>query len=368
MTNDELQHRLTSALALLAVPGIGRGLYRRLVRTFGSPDKVAQKDLSSLEQVRGISRRIASAIVEKYDEKASCEAAARVVQLGWRVMFQGDADYPERLQQIDDAPPILYGLGDSQNALEHTIGIVGTRRPTGRGRLFARDLAAALARAGVTVVSGMAEGIDTAAHQGALEGGGKTIAVWGTSLDVVYPKSNRQLADRIQRSGGIYSEYPPKTHPARITFPERNRIISGLSEGVVVVEAGKRSGALITARHALEQGREVFAVPGPPGTLVSEGTNALIKQGAHLLTEAEDIFRHLPLMKGEVKARRFQRLEDLTDSEKGLVALLAEGPQQIDNLSRTLKQPIPAVMELLLALELRGAVREMSGKRFILVE
>ncbi len=368
MTNNDLQLRLTSAMALLAVPGVGRERYRHLVRTYGSPGEVARADLSSLEKVPGISRRIASAIIENYDESTAREEASQVVQLGWQVMFQGDDDYPQRLSQIDDAPPVLFGLGDAPATLERTIAIVGTRRPTGRGRLFARDLAAALARAGITVVSGMAEGIDTAAHQGALEGGGRTVAIWGTSLDIVYPTSNRTLADRIKRSGGIYSEYPPKTRPARITFPERNRIISGLSEGIIVVEAGKRSGALITARQALEQGREVFAVPGPPGALVSEGTNALIKAGAHLLTEAEDVFLHLPRLIGEIRPRRFQGLEDLTEPEKSLAELLSEGPAQIDHLARTLNQPIPEVMELLLALELRGVVRELSGKRFTLVE
>ncbi|UCE24129.1 MAG: DNA-processing protein DprA, partial [Candidatus Zixiibacteriota bacterium] len=252
--------------------------------------------------------------------------------------------------------------------MTNAISIVGTRHPTEEGRLFAYNLAAALARAEITVVSGMAEGIDSAAHKGALDAGGTTVAVWGNSLDVVYPPTNRSLARRIKERGVVFSEYPPGTPPDRAHFPERNRIISGLSEGIVVVEAGKKSGALITADQALAQGRELFAVPGRPGAKMSEGTNALIKKGARLLTSWEDIFEELPRLKGNILVKKFSRLPDMTEIEKRIVEMFSAGPLQIDQLAANVSMPVEEIMEFLLALELKGVIRELSGKRFMLCE
>ena len=214
----------------------------------------------------------------------------------------------------------------------------------------------------------MADGIDSAAHRGALEGGGRTVAVWGTSLDQVYPITNRDLAEQIRLQGAIYSEYLPEAELSPSNFPERNRIISGLSEGVIVVEAGEKSGALITAQTALDQGRELMAVPGSPVAPKSIGTNRLIKQGARLVTGAEDIFEEIPRLRGQISARRFKAQPDLTDIERRMVDILAAGPVQIDQLGRQADIPVSNLLEYLLALELKGVIQELPGKRFVLTD
>jgi DNA processing protein len=368
LINSELKEKLTDAIALLNVPGIGRGRYNKLIQAFGSPSSVLEASVYELEAVPGISHEIASTIKTSFNRENASRIASHIVQLGWAVLFPDQSEYPIQLLTISDYPPILFRIGEPAADENKMIAVVGTRHPTEKGRLFTFKLASALAQAGITVVSGMAEGIDSAAHKGALDGGGKTVAVWGSSLDHVYPSSNRGLAEKIKTSGAVYSEYFPDTRPDPVYFPERNRIISGLAEGVVVVEAGKKSGALITARLALEQSRELFAVPGSPDAPMSAGTNDLIKNGAKLLTSADDIFEELPRLKGEVLAKRITQLPDMTDVEKKIVHAFASGPLQIDQLSRTIELPVTELMEFLLALELKGVVRELSGKRFVLAE
>lgn len=366
MTNNETKQRLTEALTLLQIPGVGRGRYRRLVEAFGSPAGVLRQDIAHLEKVKGMSRQTASAVVEQADRERGSQVAARIIQLGWAAHFLGDQDYPAMLARTDDPPALLFRVGDQISDDDKMIAIVGTRHPSENGRLFAHRLAADLAMAGVTVVSGMAEGVDSAAHRGALDAGGRTIAVWGSSLDIVYPPSNRDLAEQIKQRGTIVSEYLPGTSPDRGTFPDRNRIISGLSEGVVVVEAGRKSGALITASQALAQGRELFAVPGSPQAQTSLGTNDLIRKGARLVASVDDIFDELPRLRGQVLARRFQQLDELTDDEKRITDLLGQGAQQLDLIARQAQMTVGGAMELLLALELKGVVKELAGKRYML--
>jgi len=368
LTNSELQERLIDTIALLNVPGVGKGRFHRLVKQFGSPAAVLGAPVWELEAVPLVSHTTAASIKTSCDREKAKELYDRINQLGWAMLYPEHPEYPKQLLPLADRPALLFRLGDPPGPEDKMIGIVGTRHASEKGRMFAKNLAFELAKAGVIVVSGMAEGIDSAAHQGALEGGGKTIAIWGTPLNLVYPSSNRGLADKIIRQGAAYSEYFPDIKPEPGFFPERNRIISGLSEGLVVVEAGRKSGALITADLALEQGKELFAVPGSPEQATSLGTNALIKKGAKLLTSVEDIFEELPRLKGQVVAQRFQALPDLTDTEKGLVKHLATGPMQIDQLSRTAGLPVNELLEYLLALELKGAVQELSGKRYVLVE
>ena len=369
MTNKEIKEQLVDTIALLNIPGVGRGRFNRLVRKFGSASGALHASISELESISGISHGIAHEIRSKLDLEEARQTAAQVVQLGWTVYFRGGPGFPELLSQLpeNDIPPVLFTSGPHEPVLK-MIAIVGTRKPTEQGRLFAYNLAMALAKAGVSVVSGMAEGIDAAAHKGALDAGGHTIAVWGSALDIVYPPSNKSLAQRIKQHGLIYSEYLPGTSPEKAHFPERNRIISGLSEGVVVVEAGRKSGALITAEQALAQGRELFAVPGGPGQKMSEGSNDLIKKGARLLTSVEDIFIELPRLKGQVVSKKFVQLPDMTDIEKKIVALFTNGPKQIDDIARTVDLNVTDLMEFLLAMELKGIVRELSGKRFVLTE
>ncbi|MDF1545847.1 MAG: DNA-processing protein DprA, partial [bacterium] len=321
-----------------------------------------------LETVAGISRKVASDIKSEYDPDKAQESAARVMQLGWTVSFLGEPGYPDLLSKISSAPPLLFSVGTPLEKNESSIAIVGTRKASEQGRSFTFKLAAELARAGITVISGMADGIDSAAHKGALEAGGRTIAVWGSSLDIVYPPTNKGLAEKIKENGAVYSEYLPGTAPDRASFPERNRIISGLSSGVVVIEAGQKSGALLTAGHALDQSRELFAVPGHPESRGSLGTNSLIKKGARLLTSVEDIFEELPRLKREIIARKFVELPDMTDTERKIVDLFVDGPIQLDKISRSVQLPVSETLEFMLALELKGVVRELSGKRFVLTE
>ena len=204
------------------------------------------------------------------------------------------------------------------------------------------------------------------AHRGAVKAKGRTLAVFGSSLDIIYPPESRPLAVKIIEHGCIFSEYPPGTEPYGPNFPRRNRIISGLSQGVVVIEAAERSGALSTAGHALQQNREVFAVPGSPRLLTCRGTNQLIKEGASLLTSINDIFETLPRLKGKVAARQIEKIEDLTDLEKEILRHFENDPIQVDRLSRQAKTPMPDLLQILLALELKGVIKEISGKRYIL--
>jgi len=368
LTNSEIKDRLTSAIALLQIEGIGGGRYSKLIKAFGDSQGVSKAPIDKIAEINGISRSLASTIKQEIDFEGAAELAARIVQLGWSISFLDCNGYPKCLKQIPDPPPVLFRMGEQPQDDDKLIAIVGTRHPSEGAKLFAYNLATSLANEGITVVSGMAEGIDSAAHRGALDAGGKTIAVWGSSLDIIFPQSNKALAEQIKLNGAIYSEYFPKTRPDRATFPNRNRIISGLSKGVIVIEAPEKSGALITAKHALEQGRELFAVPGAPDSHRSRGVNNLIKEGARLLTSIEDIFEEMPQLKGEVLVKKFKKLPDLTDSERKVIELFSDGPQQIDNLSRLAKLSISEMMEYLFALEMKGVVRELPGKRFVLSE
>ena len=368
MISKTQKDRLTDLITLMSIPGVGRSRYRRLIKACGSVQDVLSAPVSKLEAIPDIGKKVACAIKSEVDRDAAMRSVERIEELGWQVLFPGDESYPSMLREIPDSPVCLFARGQVVDPNEKMIAIVGTRNASEEGRAFTRTLAAEIARAGLTVVSGMAEGIDTAAHIGALEAGGRTVAVWGTSLEIVYPPINRVLADRIGEQGIIFSEYFPEQGPDRSTFPDRNRIISGLADGVVVVEAGQKSGALITAELALQQGRELFAVPGRPGSERSIGTNALLKRGARLITSIDDIFEELPRLKGEVSARRFKARPELTEMEQKMIDALTDGPLQVDKLSRSLKTPVAELMEFLLALEMKGMVQELSGKRYVLSE
>ncbi len=362
------KEKLIQTIALLKVPGIGPTRYKNLINAFGSIADILKAPLSELEHVREFSRSQASQLQQSYDETKAEVISHQIGNLKWEFHFSDDEEYPKLLKNIHHTPPILFHIGQPIDNNDRMIAIVGTRRPTDAGRQMAFQLAKSLASDGIVVVSGMAEGIDSSAHAGALEAGGKTIAIWGSSLDYVFPASNKSLAERIKESGTIISEYFPGTRPDKATFPARNRIISGMSEGVIVVEAGQKSGALITASLALEQGREVFAVPGSPISKASIGTNQLIKDGASLVTSVEDIYTALPTLKGTVISKKFVKPPDMTEVEEQLFKLISSEPIQLDQLSRTTNLSIGELAQLLLTLELKGIVREISGKRFVLSE
>jgi len=366
LTLTENKELLIDTIALIEIKGIGPGRFFELINTFGEPKNVLRQSIHNLTSIKGIGRELASAIHEQQNRKAAEEKVKRIENLGWKWFLYNSPDYPELLKSVTDRPPCLFYHGNYLPEDSKAITIVGSRTASDDGRQFAIRISRELAENNITVVSGMARGIDTSAHLGALNAGGRTIAIFGSSLDIIYPPENRNTAKLICENGCIFSEYLPGTEPFASNFTNRNRIISGLSQGVVIVEAADRSGALSTANHAIKQNREVFAVPGPPARRTSKGANSLIKKGARLLTSTNDIFEELPRLKGDIKVMRAEKLNDLTETEVKLINLFSDGPMQIDNILRSLDQPVSEVMPVLLALELKGLVKELSGKRFIL--
>ncbi len=359
---------LTGYLALMAVSGVGPAALAKLVKAFGSANAACEQSLTAYVEVSGISRSLASTIVEQLDTERARQSVEKIQKYNWGVMLDTDSDYPGSLLEISSRPPILFYLGSYTEDDIASIAIVGSRLASEEGRAFAHKTASDLAKDKITVVSGLAHGIDRAAHRGALSAKGRTIAVLGSGLDYNFSPSDREQVQAIADSGAVFSEFTPGTPTLPENFPRRNRIISGLSQGVVVVEAAQKSGALLTANNALEQNRELFAVPGFPNRRQSQGANQLIKQGATLFTGVEDIYHQLPRLRRQVSARQVRRFENLTPIEERIIEKVTAGPQQIDTLSVELGLSVSETLPTLLALELRGVVREISGKRFSLCE
>jgi DNA processing protein len=369
---------MTDALAWLALrglPGVGPVLFHRLIQAFGGPAQVFDTPLKELRAVRGISPAVAQTIRSFRQWDRVEEQLSRLRTFGVQVLTLDDPRYPARLLEIPFPPPLIFAKGDLKPEDSLALAIVGTRGASYYGAKTCRTLARELAFRGVTVVSGLARGIDTAAHQGSLEGGGRTLAVLGCGLDVVYPPENRELYARIQESGALISEYPLGTPPEAHNFPPRNRIISGLALGVLVVEAGAKSGAHITAQCALDQGREVLAVPGPITSPTSRGPHRWIKEGAKLVQDVHDILAELPHAgarlrpeadgppEAPVSARpAFFRVDD------PLLPLLGSEPLQLEELVQASRLPAPEVMSRLTLLELQGLVRELPGKCYVLMD
>ncbi len=378
-------------LALRRVPGIGPRTARLLLEKFGTPEKIFV--VGETELVRaGISLKVARAIGSFNDFEPIERELCELPKIGARLLRWTDADYPPMLRQIPDPPPYLFVRGDAPLASLRCIGVVGARSASEAGRRMARRLGLELAAKQFAVVSGLARGIDSEAHQGALDAGGHTVAVFGCGIDIVYPAENRKLADEILASGGaILSELPVGTQPLPENFPTRNRIISGLSMGVVIVEAAEKSGSLITARMALEQNRQVFAVPGSPLGGKARGSNRLIRQGAVLVDCAEDVLEELaPQLADnsqlardgsvkitETKDRRDfgpNRVERLLASEdktviaaKAMLLELKDGQRlHADALIEASGLDAQIVLRLLLELELKGIVAQHPGKLFSL--
>jgi len=322
---------------------------------------------SKLAMVFG-SSVLGEAIAAARNEASLDEELARAEESGIRIVTLVDADYPNLLREIDDPPLVLYVRGKLPIDPARSIAIVGTRRGSRYGKLVAARFASQLALKGLTIISGLAAGIDTAAHQGALDVGGLTVAVMGCGLDYPYPKRNQPLLEKIAIEGTAISEYPLGTRPAKWTFPQRNRILAGLSRGVIVVQAPERSGALITARLALEQGREVFAVPGNITSLISAGTNRLIKDGAKLVETVDDVLVEFPDLGREqpVPARsEGTQSSSLSESERRVFELIGLEPVHIDDIiARGDLSPTEA-SHILLLLQLEGLVEETEGGRYI---
>lgn len=358
-------------LSLSLVPGLGPRGWKKLMDVYGGPGRVLSSSREDLQRrVPGISGKVLSGIQADTLKKAADKELQKAEQLDVSILTQQDSSYPALLKNIHDPPPLLYVKGDPGFVGSRSIGMVGARASTTYGQRIAFDLSRRLTLQGLTVVSGLALGIDTASHQGALKGSGATVAVLGCGIDVMYPRQNRNLCDEIASNGAVVSEYPFGTRPEAFRFPARNRIISGLSLGVVVVEAAKKSGSLITADFALEQGREVFAIPGRVDSSKSEGTHRLLQNGAKLVHTVEDILEELgPFFSssGSIEnglAETVQGVEDLSADEAKLLGFMDIYPQPIDSLIRQSGMLPQKVNELLLTLELKGVVEALAGQQF----
>ncbi|RJQ68773.1 MAG: DNA-protecting protein DprA [Desulfobacteraceae bacterium] len=358
-------NHITSWLTLKSVPGIGNLLCARLVRRFGSPGKVLSAAAEALLQVEGMTPRLAGAIRYHRTPDQVLREIDLAQQKGYTIITPQDSLYPALLHHIPDPPPVLFCYGRPEQAM-YPVAVVGSRRATHYGLNSTRRLCAQLAERGVTVVSGMALGIDTAAHQGALNGGGRTVAVLGSGLDQIYPPQNVKLFHQIAERGCVMTEFFSQAAPEAHHFPMRNRVISGMSLGTVVVEAARRSGSLITARLAAEQNREVFAVPGSIHSATARGTHDLIKQGAKLVENADDILEEIApaLSTAPSESRGAKPLPELSALEKSVFTALDAHPVHIDELARRVKEDIGVLAGILSQLELKGVICREAGKRF----
>ena len=353
-------------IGLKAVPGVGNVTFRRLLERFDSPRAALSAAPAELSAVRGMTPAAVAAVREGAWQRFAGDECRRLQLSGARLLLFTSADYPKSLFQIPDPPPFLYLRGHLYSR-EASLAIVGSRRGTSYGLLTTGRLAEGLARHGVAVVSGMARGVDTAAHKGALQVGGRTVGVLGCGIDKVYPPENRKLFDEMAEKGALVSEFPLGTLPLAENFPRRNRIISGLSQGVLVVEAAENSGSLITAQYALEHGRDVFAVPGNITYASCKGSNRLIKQGAKLVDCVEDILEELSGFEGpgtDTPAGTKPAGFSLTPKEAAVYELLARSPLHIDDIISQTELTAGEVSSMLLHLELKGALVPLPGKHY----
>ncbi len=350
----------TEALIALNLANVSFRRAEWLRKQYGALAAVFQAPESELREVFSRKPETAALILSLPDSDILKREMELLNSGGFWVLTPLDELYPERLRQIYDPPPVLYGKGDPGILKETAVAVVGCRRASIYGLRIARKLGAGLAASKVCVVSGLARGIDSAAHQGALDAGGPTVAVLGSGLLSIYPRENTGLAEKIVAAGALISEFPLTASPQKENFPRRNRIVSGLSLAVVVVEAAKRSGSLITADLALQQGRDVFAVPGPAGSVNAGGTNSLIKQGAALVETAPDVIEELGLCLVEEQPASPDFVSVL-----GLLRFLDDSPTHIDELIKKSGMTLSQVCCELLTLQMQGIISEMPGKRYI---
>jgi DNA processing protein len=337
---------------------------RLLLANFGDAETAWKATTGDLLQA-GLEGRVVEALAATRRTLDPDTEMERLAAAGAHVLTWEDDGYPERLREVGDGPPVLYVLGELTPADGWSVGVVGTRKATSYGRAAAERIVGEIAGAGVTVVSGMARGIDTVAHHAALDAGGRTVAVLGSGVDVLYPPENRGLARRIveEERGAVVSEYPLGTQPDAVNFPPRNRIVSGLSHGVLVVEAGAKSGALITVGFALEQGRDVFAVPGPINSRMSDGPNNLLKKGAKCVTNGADILEELGLGMVQEHVEAVKALP-ADPTERRLLEMLQDMPLHIDELTNGSGLPASTVSAVLAMMELKGMVRNIGGMQY----
>jgi DNA processing protein len=364
-------------LALALTPGLGARMAGKLLGAMGSPDRIFNASLTELESHR-LPAAVAQAIHARQPLSAAAKELAQAQAAGIRLLTWDEPEYPQRLREIYDPPPLLYVRGNIELLNRHQISIVGSRRPTPYGNQMAQRLARDLADRGLVIVSGLARGVDSSAHKGALSSaGGATIGVLGCGIDVIYPKENKKIFAEMETRGAIISEFTMGTFPGPQNFPIRNRVIAGMSLGVVVVEGAQYSGSLITARLAMEFGREVYGVPGNATQPTSFGPNQLIKQGAKLVTGWEDVIEELPtavraeLLPVETATSEQRAMlveESLAPAELTLYNLLTQDESRhVDDLVERSGLTSSEVLAGLFDLELKGVVRQLPGKQFLKV-
>lgn len=360
-----LNHSTRYWVALNLVKGIGAARMRLLLNHFDDAETAWNASPADLVAA-GISARLAEAIVEARASDRLDRAYAVIDRYNISVLTWDHPDYPRRLLSIEAPPPVLYCIGSCRPEDETAVAVVGTRRAGAYGRQVADDLAGMLARSGVTIVSGLARGIDAVAHSAALRAGGRTFAILGSGVDQIYPPENARLAAEICLQGALLSDYAPGTRPDAVNFPPRNRIISGLALAIVVVEAGEKSGALITANYAHLQGRQVFAVPGSIYAVQSKGTNALIRDGCEIMNDITSLLKQLHL--GRLNAERVAR-QALPENaaEAQILAVLSSDPLHVDDISSLSGLPIQQVSSTLALMELKGLVRPLGAMNFVAV-
>jgi DNA processing protein len=374
---------LLPLLRLHLTGGVGVVTYKRLLRRFGSAEGVLNAPRHMLLDVEGVGPATAESILDKKTEEDAKKEIDAAAAAGVRIVAAGAQDYPHPLRFLDDGPIVLYVKGDLRPADALAIAIVGSRRCSHYGREQAGRLAQALARLGFCIVSGLARGIDSAAHAGALEAGGRTLAVLGNGLASIYPPENKDLAARVAASGALLSEFPMETPPLRENFPRRNRVLSGLALGVIVVEGDRNSGALITARFAMEQGKEVFAVPGMVTNTLSSGPHSLIKQGAKLVETVDDVLDELGEVAKELRAEvagasssEPTKTEagqspvdlhalNLSPRERKVYDAINVEPTAIDDIIHHAGVTASEAASTLLVLEVRRAIKQLPGKVFV---
>src|ERR687891_419131 len=358
-----------ACIALNMLPTVGPVRLRKLLEVFKEPQQILAAKRSELRKVEGIGNEVADQISNWESTVDLAAELQRIRDFGATVITQESSFYPRSLREIHAPPIVLYVWGELEERDQHAIGIIGARRTTHYGMESAKRLAYQLAYAGLTVVSGLARGIDTAAHQGALAAKGRTIAVIGSGLAKLYPPENAALAQKIRSgNGAIVSEFSMEIEPDRQTFPMRNRIISGWSQGLLVVEAGANSGALISVTQALEQGRNVYAVPGHINAPTAIGSNRLIQQGAKLVMDASDILDDLQILLPETKPSpetAARRLPPLSDEERRVFGAIDASETSIDDIAARSELPSAAVSSTLLRLELKRLVKEFPGEYFV---
>ncbi|MDQ6913005.1 MAG: DNA-processing protein DprA [Verrucomicrobiota bacterium] len=358
-----------ACIALNMLPTMGPVRLRKLLQVFETPEKILAARGGELRRVEGVGPEVADQITSWENTIDLPAELQRIRDFGAEVITAESPSYPRQLREIHAPPIVLYVWGELADRDHHAIGIIGSRRTTHYGTESAKKLSYQLAYAGLTIVSGLARGIDTAAHQGALAAKGRTIAVIGSGLMNLYPPENAALAEKIREgNGAVVSEFSMQIEPDRQTFPMRNRIISGWSHGILVVECGLNSGALITASQALEQGRSVYAVPGHINAPSAQGSNRLIQQGAKLVMDANDILDDLSILLPEAKPSpeaAMRPLPELSEEEQRVYAAIESNETSIDDIATKSDLPSNIVSSTLLRLELKRLVKQLPGKYFV---